>query len=434
MSSIGATPGNQNDNKETNQNGTGNTTDAGNNDALGNHPNANAPADKSGDEATANADKQRLAAESKAAEDAKAHAAAKTEADDKSKKETEPAGEEKWPRSGADWEKFRAKRKQEREQLEKEIKTRDENIAALQGQIREAKEASEKAGEVPPQAKGEIERLQKLVDEMSSRIRRMDVTQEPRFEAHFKSRIDDEISVAKQILGEEKGKAFEEIVNIPDHPSLREYKRGKMDDLLSELGPYESGAISNVTTSLLKIERERQGEIAKEKQHAETLKLESESKQKTTAKQNEVMREKLFGEAVSSAKDAKTGLAVYQEREGDAEWNKGVEQRTAAAKRLLFGGKDVKPEEVARAALHAAAFPAILEAYQADRKRWDTEIATLQEQVKKMTAAQPGKGGALSKPQSDEAGKTGSSVKDGMNPFEASKAFAQDMMAARNAE
>jgi len=383
--------------------------------------------------------KQAAEAAKAAADKKAADAKAAKEAEDRKQAEAEKAkatpAEEKWPRTSADWDKFKENRKQEREKLEREIKTRDETITTLQTKVKEVEEAAAKLssnGDMPDSVKKEIDRLTAQVETYSQRLQELDVTAHPDFQSFFKNKVDEQISIAKEILGDEKGKKFEEIVNIPDHPSLKDYKKAAMDDFINELSPYESGAVSYVMPKLKEIERERQAEIGKAKSHSETLKAKAAENQKAKATQTAAEREKMFNEALDALKDDKVGIAAYQKRNGDDVWNKALEQRVANAKRYLFGAPDLKKEEIARAALHAAAFPTILEAYKSDMAEKNAEIEKLAGQVKALTASQPGARNGGGGGGGD--GEHKSELRSDMNPFEASQAFAKQMMAARNEE
>lgn len=402
---------------------------AGTGAADANAPGADTAAAKQA-AAAAKAEEDRKAAEAKAATAKEAEARKQAEA-----AKAAPV-EEKWPRTSADWDKFKENRKQEREKLEREIKTRDETIGSLQAKVKETEEAISKGagnGEFPAEAKKQIETLQARANQLSQRLQELEVTAHPDFQSYFKFKIDEQVSIAKDMLGEEKGKKFEEIVNIPEHPSLREYKKAAMDDLLSDLSPYEAGSLSSVTTNLRMIERERQSEISKAKTHADELKAKADTEKKQTATQTAAQREKLFNDAITTLKDDKVGSAVYQKRDGDEAWNKAVEQRILNAKRYLFGAPDLKPEEISLAALHAAAFPGILAAYKEDMVSWRERAEKAEGQVKALTAAQPGNrnGGA-----GGGGGGEGEALelRDDMNPFEASRAFAKKMIDAQRGD
>jgi len=94
---------------------------------------------------------------------------------------------------------------------------------------------------------------------------------------------------------------------------------------------------------------------------------------------------------LTGMQDPKTGMEVWQKRENDPEWNKGVDTRRQQAIDLLLG-KNAKPADVMKAALNSVSLPFILERYKSHMQEKDDAIAMLEEQVKTLTAATPGSG------------------------------------------
>jgi hypothetical protein len=94
------------------------------------------------------------------------------------------------------------------------------------------------------------------------------------------------------------------------------------------------------------------------------------------------------------------------------------------AKRLLTGER-MTMDDIARASLNAASMPAILQAYKADMTEASTKITALEEQIKKMQAAQPGGGGTPAGGEPEDNGRI--NIKPGMKPHEASTAWAKAM-------
>jgi hypothetical protein len=126
--------------------------------------------------------------------------------------------------------------------------------------------------------------------------------------------------------------------------------------------------------------------------HVENAKKQAES-QKTDAIQK---AESAFTSIVSAAQNPKDkdGSFIFQKIDGNDEWNKGVDERIAYAKSLLFGNH--APEVLMKRALDAAALPAVTKAYQGSLAR----IAELESQVKGLSTAQP----ALNRREANEGG------------------------------
>lgn len=355
-----------------------------------------------------------------------AAAAAKTADPGKEAPGASKAGEEepKWPRSNKDWEKLKTTQKEEREKLQTQIAERETQIQTLSSRVKELETQVTTTPEKNPATEVEIKRLTGLVDEMSNRLRTLDVTKEPRFEAHFKRLTEKQLGLAKEILGEERAKKFEELATLPSHPALAAWKEEQMETFISELSPVQAARIGAVQNALVEIEQSRAEEIAKNQEHVQRLQGESAEKQKLA----QANREKLFNDVLGSLGDDKVGVAIYQKKKDDEAWNRGVDTRVAEAKRILFGSKDLKPQEIAKAALHAAAYPAILEAYAADKADWESKIATLQAQVKELTAAQPGtKGNTGASAVPGEAARRAAGPEKGQTPQEAMAAWASTL-------
>jgi len=325
-------------------------------------------------------------------------------------------GDDKWPRSSGDWETFKKRRAEEREKAKGEITARDSQIAELQAQLKTVQETGA-TGKEDPEIKGQIERLQKENEALTEQIRMADVTQHPKWKAHFGALEQEQNEIATAVLGEEKAKAFMEIVSIPNTPNLREYKKAKMDEFSADLTSYEQRIIGNVEAELMKLDMRKQQEIKNNAEHVSKLK----ETQQTQGKAQIAAKEKLFATTIAQLSDPKTGLAMFQKKDGNDEWNKQVDAMTNDAKRYFFGAKDLKAEDVAKAAMHAAAMPTLLKAWESDLAAKEKEIATLQAQVKKLSAAQPGGSGRGGEGGAGEggAGNNRQRVEPGMTPEQA---------------
>lgn len=338
------------------------------------------------------------------------------------------ATEDHYPRNSSDWETFKKNRATEREKAKADLAAREATITELQTKVKTLEEGVVEAGKASPEEKAEIDRLTKTIEGLNDQIRLLDVTAHPKFKAHFEGRYKEQTDIAAQILGADKGKEFENIVKIPDTPELAAYKKEKMETFIGDLSQYHQGVISSVVTNIMGIDRDRNREIEKNKEHVAQL-----TAQRTDqVKQVQAAREKLFTGAITAADDPVI-KEVFSEKAGNDDWNKAVAQRVATARLYFFGGKDVKPEHIAKAAIHAAAFPAILEAYKSDMAEKDGKIATLTEQVNKLTAANPGGGkGSSVTPPGGESPAAPRSPAQGATPEEVTKSYVGNIMAAFN--
>lgn len=284
----------------------------------------------------------------------------------------EEPDEDKPPRNAQDWKNARAKAKEREESLRREIE-----------QLKKATAPKPPEPEKPsPElelTKAELEKLRKEHEEYSKRIQMLDVTKHPRFEQHFNAKFSQQVDLAKRIVGQEKAAVIEEILKLPDG----NYKDEKLNDFMADLSPIVNSRVGGILNSIEAIDLEKREAIAAAQ--AEREKLQAE--QSANSKKAQLAAESTWKAIVSELQDPEKGLAVYQVKEGDTDWNNGILDRVSTAKKLVFDKND--PATVAKAALHAAAFPALLKDYKAYIDKSKAEIEALNKKVAALTAAQP---------------------------------------------
>jgi len=354
--------------------------------------------------------------EGKAGGEGKTAEAVAAKADDKPAAEAE----DKWPRTSKDWDSFKAKRRENEEKLKSEIAARDTKVKELETRLQELDERGAKLNEPPPEIKAQIERLTKENEEMSLQLQVLEVTAHPKFKAYFENKTNAQINLAKRIVGTELAEQMEQVLKMPDIPELAEIKQARVEEIISELSPIQQSRIGSVLNALTEIGEERAAEIARANEHKTTITGQQTEQQKQKQEAAIKARDDAFSSMTRAVQDTKNGMPIFQLREGNDEWNAAVGKRLDTAKRYFMGAKDITPQEIARASFMAAALPDMLAAYQADMKAKDEEIGKLGEQVKKLTAAQPGKGESA-----DTAGETNGRVqiKPQMTPGEATAAW-----------
>lgn len=321
---------------------------------------------------------------------------------------TEETTEAKWPRTAAEWKKFKEARA-------KEVEERDHQIKTLTAELSEIKARAATPGIDPK----EFESLKKEYEVISDRLRTVDVAKHPKFEAYFNGKTNAQTELAKRIVGSEKSAQVEKLLKLPDS----DYKTAQLDELMLELSPIQQSRLGGVLNALTEIEAERDSEIAKGRENYERIMAQNQE----SAKQLQASREKLFEDTIKAAQDPKTGIPVFQMRDGDEKWNSGVKERIAKAKELLFGNS-VKPDQVVRTALDAIALPLVLQ----DNLSLRADLEKAQKQVAELSKAQPRLEGQ--RPDSgNEEGSQPVRIKHGSNPMEATSAWLKNMTATRNA-
>ena len=271
---------------------------------------------------------------------------------------------------------------------------------------------------MPPDIKAEVDRLKKENEEYSARLAVVDVVSHPKFQAYFKGKVDEQIELAKEIVGNEKAETVAKVLLAPDS----DYKNLQIEEIVNELTPLQQMRFGPILNSLKMIEREKASEIAKANESKTKLAAESATKTEKVLAENK----RIFADVVKSMQDPKNGMAVYQMRDGDEKWNAGVKSRIAQVEKILFGAPDIKPQDVVKHAMNAAAFPVLLDSYRSDLEAKDGEITKLKAQVAELTAAQPTKGGTSS----GEGGSEPTAARSlrGMTPQEAAAAWMKNLI------
>lgn len=396
----------------------------GGTDGTGVDPNAANAAKRAAEEAAARDAAAKSADESAKAAEAKrlAESKAKEESDKKTaeeaaKKDKVEPGQEKWPRNSSDWDKYKKVHAEKEAKLQAEIDTWKGKAAELEAAKKAAEEGATKSAEPSPEVTAELERVKKANEEMSRRLQILDVTQHPQFQAYFDNKVNAQKELGKRIVGAEKAPQFEKLLALPDG----DYKNSQIEEFVSDLPILQQSRIGAVLNALEGIGQEKAAEIAKAGEHKAQLTKEQEVKSAERVK----LRDKLVNEVAASLASEKEGMAIFQKRTDDAEWNRGVDERIALAKKVITG-EGMKPADVIKTAFYGAAVPAILQAYQSDMKEKDEAIGKLEEQVKALTAAQPGKGGSATAPAgSDTPPRT--EIRPGMNPMDATSAWTKNL-------
>jgi hypothetical protein len=282
-----------------------------------------------------------------------------------------PAPEEKMPRTAKDWDAFRAANK-------KRIEEKESELAKVNARIAELEKAPK------PNATGDDPRvveLQQQADELSERLRLVDITNHPRFKTYYDQKIGAQVEMAKKIVGADNAEAIASLLKLPDN----EYRQARLEEIVTTLSPIAQSRIGGVLNQLQEIEMDKENQIQLAKTDF-TASQEKARKDAESARATNIQKaESAFSTVVSTLQNPKDkdSLFIFQKRDGDEEWNKGVDDRLKSAKDLLFGQQP--PEQLMRAALHAAALPAMVSRYHEAQDK----IKALEDQVAGLTAAQP---------------------------------------------
>lgn len=318
----------------------------------------------------------------------------------------EPAdqGEDKWPRSSADWKKFITVRNEN-------YKKRDERIKELETKLTEQEKALKGLPADPATfetLKQERERYEKEAKDLSERLRLAAIESHPKFKAYYDGKVNAQVELAKRVVGPEKADAIAEALKMPEGA----WKTARLEELSADLSHVQASRLGSVLNSIEAIESERKSEVDRAKTDYEAAQAKATAEQTAAKERMTSEANARFEAVVKQAGDPKEGIALFQLRDGDEAWNKAVKARIDGARATLFGGNGTSPDNMIRKALLAEAFPPLLESY----NTMLTELGALKAQVDKLTKASPTiearTGGGVNGSASREPAKPGSRPMD----------------------
>lgn len=320
------------------------------------------------------------------------------------------------PKDKKGWEKWTGNRAKKETALRNDIKTRDTQINELKTKLTELETKSTVSTEPSPELKTQLDRLAGENKELTEAVMRLRVTEHPKFKAHYQAPIDDAISEAKAIVGDEHAPTVERILKMDDN----EYRKAQLDDFLSTLDDEGTKAdVRGIVRDIRKANTEKAKEIKRVQEHNMTLDAQESTAATEKAAKAKTLQETAFKETLRELTDPEKGFAVFQPREGDDAWNQGVQKRLEAAKGLLTSNS-LDPKVVVKAAHFAVALPAVLSAYHAESEAWKAEKTALESKLAELVAAQPKGGGTRS---SEDSGKL--KIDKDKKPWQQSSAWAK---------
>lgn len=275
--------------------------------------------------------------------------------------------EDPWPRSAKDW---KARKEKQKAKLDAAYKERDQ----IKGELETIRGQLEKSGDSTKLTE-QLKAIQTERDQLSDTLKVIAVENHPRFKAYFEGKTNQQLDMAKRIVGAEKA---EEVASLLKLDASR-YRDEQLETVLAELSPLAQSQLGSVINALENIRAERASEIANAKGTYEKML----AQQAETAKSRTAKIDELFAAELKTVQDKEKGSPMFQLRDGDEAWNKSVTERINAAKNIISG--KLSPEQAVTQALAAAAFPAILQHVSSLAQ----QLAAAQEQVKKLSAASP---------------------------------------------
>lgn len=319
--------------------------------------------------------------------------------------------EDKFPRTSADWKKFRENRKAKETELSGKIdavtKERDELNTKLKGLT---------SFQDTPEYKAMV----KERDDLSEKLRILDVTQHPKFVAYFDSKTKAQVELAKRIVGNDKADAVAKLLSMPDS----DYRTEQIREFVQELDVLDQSRLGGVLNALTGIDAERSAAINEAKTSGDAIREREKAQADNMRSQQQKQQEAFIEAQIKAITDPTKGNPVFQKRDKDDAWNAAVDKRLESVKTLLMG--KITQQDIFNTAANGVAYHQVV----ADYKAVQEENTKLKAQVAELTAAQPKLDGAAGAKPADGEPTTKIEVKRGANPMETSGAWAKAMREA----
>lgn len=271
------------------------------------------------------------------------------------------------------------------EQLKKKAA---EAEAARDAALAKLTEAEKRLSGIPTDAAAQLAAIQKERDEISARLEQADLAAHPKFQAYFNGAFS---RIKENILSILPGEAGARLAELVETNALSSSKK-EVEEIWSVLGPYEQSQLGALLINGRNLHHEKQTELSRASERRKQVQAAEEQERKTSA---EKLTKEFEGKILEFAK----ADPLLQHREGDTEWNVGVDSRLTKARGVLTG--DLTPEGAVEAALWAASGPI----YRDTVVKQSGVIEKLQAQIEQLTGRHPGTGSGGGAPASGGAPK-----------------------------
>lgn len=272
----------------------------------------------------------------------------------------------KGTKAAEDWKRM----KQQHRERESELLSK---IKELESKSSELKETTESFN------KDEYEAIKREHELMSDQLRLLDVERHPRFQAYFSQKINNALNLAKQSVGEQMSDKVVQVLQLPEG----DYKKEQLRNLFTELDEFQQDDVKEANKQIRSAQFERQQEITKAKENYSKVQQEQQLNEKKV-KDGFVSALK---NTLKQASDSEKGLPVFQEKEGDEEWNNSVRSRRAAAEQFVNAtiNGQITPEQLALGATWMMAAEPLLK----NSIALANENAQLRSQIEQMKSSVP---------------------------------------------
>lgn len=250
----------------------------------------------------------------------------------------------------------------ERDELKSKYSTLEKEIAELR--------------KAPKANADEIAALLKERDSLKSVNDALTLDIQPEFRAKYDGQIQNELNSLKGVIPDTELGAIQDILQMREGPA----KNKAIAEATENLNAYQIGQIAAVNKEMSKIRQQETAELGKAREALKTIGEERQAKAKAFAEQQ--------SKAVNMFVDKlKSDHPMFKQREGDAEWNNGVEERLAILNSAAKG--EIQGEDF----LDLAARGATAHVWAAENKALREENAALKSTLEKLQGSSPNLGG-----------------------------------------
>ena len=272
-----------------------------------------------------------------------------------------PAEDKPESRSSKDFKLIKQERDEARRQIEE-----------MQGKVSEL--------EMKASTTEEYDSLKAQFDELSEVLSVSNLERHPKFKEQFIKPINDQIERALVYVPEEQRAEMVKLLKLPASPR----RADALDELTGDLPASRQAYLQSAISRIDEIAHQRDEKLESSKSSYEQLMADEKAGSEAQSAERNKALERSFGTMLQQAQE---NIPIYQTREGDEEWNSGVQERVGLARRILMEQNSF--EDAATAALWAASGGALVEqnAGLVEHNR------RLQAEVNKLKGAEPSTAG-----------------------------------------
>jgi len=237
-----------------------------------------------------------------------------------------------------------------------------------------ARELEELRKTIDPELQEKLKRAETEREELSSRLRLLDLERHPEFIKKYDEKISTVETSVKSLVGTDG----EKLVSLLKAPRS-EYRDSQIDEIVESLTPAKKATLGSWLVRYEEIHSEKAAEVDQARKNYAEVASRYKTREAEGVKEAVNRSSQVWSKVVDSAKE----LEVFVPKEGDEAWNTELTQRQELAKQI-FSGQNSE-EDLAKAALWAAAAPKYRELLYAQ-----IELnRRLQDQLSKLSSSSP---------------------------------------------